>query len=79
MKSHAQTRLNTKYEAWDTVLDEQCRQEDEEIFCDETIANSYMLASIETKMVAAQRAKEDELAIEEYTRSTRLMMRRLSM
>jgi hypothetical protein len=78
MKSNAQTRMNTKYQAWDSVLDEQCRQEDEEIFDDETLANSYKLASIGTKMVAVQRAKEDEIAIAEYTRSTRLMMRRLS-
>jgi hypothetical protein len=79
MKSNAQPRMNTKDQAWDSVLDEQCRQEDQEIFDDETLANSYKLTSIGTKMVAAQRAKEDELAIEEYTRSTRLMMRRLSM
>jgi hypothetical protein len=79
MKANAQVRLDTKNQAWDTVLDEQCRQEDEEIFDDETLANSYKLTSVASKMIAAERAKEDELAIKEYTRSTRLMMRRMSM
>lgn len=79
MKANAQKRMNTKNQAWDTVLDEQCRQEDEQIFDDETLANSYKLTSVGTKIVAAQRAKEDEKAIAEYTRSTRLMMRRMSM
>ena len=65
-------KQDRKDDAWDTVLYEQYNQRLDGIYYDDDkMSQQYKLCSHGSKMDAIQRAKQDEIAIEKYTRSTR--------
>ena len=55
--------LETRYNAWDAVLDEQDRQAKKGIFNAESIANAYKLYTIASRRVAFERAAQDALEV----------------
>jgi hypothetical protein len=65
--------------AWDAVVLEQFIQQNKGSFDGETISMTYKFFARGSQEKAAERAKEDEAAIEIYQRDTRRMMRRMSM
>jgi hypothetical protein len=68
-----------KFQAWDTVMNEQYLQRQEGEFDDESLAKMYGLAARRSQREAQRRASKDEEEIKAYLRSTRRMCRRLSM
>ena len=68
-----------RYEALDSVLDEQEIQRSESDFNDDALAQAYKFSTISSRMEAAKRAQEDEKEIEQYMQSTREDMRKLSL
>mmetsp|Transcript_15786 Transcript_15786/g.24681 ORF Transcript_15786/g.24681 Transcript_15786/m.24681 type:complete len:369 (-) Transcript_15786:184-1290(-) len=71
--------LGRKYDAWDTVLDEQDHQRESGQFDDGHMANVYKFTTMQTQIEAEDRARQDVAAIENYLRDTRRLCRRLSM
>jgi hypothetical protein len=65
--------------AWYAVFLEQYEQRNEGVFDDEIVSKLYELSTVDSKMLAMQRGRQDAADIESYTKKTRLMMRRLSM
>ena len=68
-----------QYLAWKSVFLEQYHQRHTHQFCDETVSKIYHLAGNASRERAVHRARQDTVEAEKYTRSTRIMMRRLSM
>ena len=68
-----------RYEALDSVLDEQEIQRSEDDFNDDALAQAYSLSTIASRIEATERAQEDEKEIEEYMKSTREDFRKLSL
>ena len=68
-----------QYLAWKSVFLEQYQQRNMGHFDDESVANIYQLAASASQASAVHRARQDTVDAESYTRSTRIMMRRLSM
>jgi hypothetical protein len=75
------TSTQEKYrkDARDSVAEEQSHQRKQGIFDEERISENYKYASLQSKLVAAERGETDNAEIETYLRSTRKMMRRMSM
>jgi hypothetical protein len=70
-----------KNRAWDTVLLEQDEQELNGEFNDQRIADLYRSTTFQSPEKAAEKAMEDQKAVQDYLmtpRTTKLMMRRLS-
>ena len=68
-----------RFEAWDSVLDEQLLQQSSGEYDDEYIANVYRYATIDTQREANERALKDAKDIELYLKNTRKACRRMSM
>jgi hypothetical protein len=68
-----------QYFAWKSVFLEQHHQRNIGVFDDETVGTIYQLVTMPSQAIAVERAQQDTADIENYTRSTRTMMRRLSM
>mmetsp|Transcript_20867 Transcript_20867/g.49556 ORF Transcript_20867/g.49556 Transcript_20867/m.49556 type:complete len:449 (-) Transcript_20867:465-1811(-) len=62
--------------AWDSVLYEQDNQRLQRKYDDSRLADSYSQWTHESEEDAAERARQDEEAIENYTRKTRIDIRR---
>ena len=60
-----------KYNAWDTVLDEQEKQRQEGIFDEDMIAKMYKCSTVNSQHEAAERGKEDAAAIKNFMQATR--------
>lgn len=68
-----------KYKCWDTVLGEQNLQRQSCLFDDEYMANMYKFITAESQQEAERRAQQDEAEIQNYMRSTRKSVRRMTM
>jgi hypothetical protein len=68
-----------QYFAWKSVFLEQHHQRNTGVFDDETVGTIYQLVTMPSQAIAVERAQQDTADIENYTRTTRMMMRRLSM
>jgi hypothetical protein len=73
---HAAGRMRD--EASQAVWEEQHRQKNAGIFDEVQIMERYRMAGVQSILAAADRAEQDEADIEDYTRKTRRMMRRMS-
>ena len=73
---HAAGRMRD--EASQVVWEEQQRQKKAGIFDEVQIMERYRMAGVQSRLAAADRAEQDEADIEDYTRKTRQMMRRMS-
>jgi len=73
---HAAGRMRD--EASQVVWEEQQRQKNAGIFDEVQIMERYRMAGVQSLLAAADRAEQDEADIEDYTRKTRRMMRRMS-
>ena len=71
--------MNKKYDAWDAVLNEQYSQRESGTFDDVNIANVLRFKTMNSQREANLRAQEDAEEIEKYVRTTRRMMRSMSM
>jgi hypothetical protein len=69
---------DTIKDAIDTVLDEQDVQWDLGKRCEKTISQLYSLSSVDRKVEARTRAKQDVKAVKNYLKETRKDCRRLS-
>jgi hypothetical protein len=70
---------DTIKDAIDTVLDEQDVQWDLGKRCEKTISQLYSLSSVDSKVEARMRAKQDVEAVKNYLKETRKYCRRLSL
>jgi hypothetical protein len=68
-----------RFQAWDTVMNEQYLQQQDGEFDDDSLAVMYGYATRRSQREAQRRASKDAEEIEGYLRSTRLMCRRLSL
>lgn len=64
--------------AWDSVLDEQDIQRHHGSYDDDRLSSAYQQWTRDCEAQAAERAREDETAIESYIKRTRAMCRTLS-
>ena len=67
-----------KHSSWDTVILEQELQRNKGIFDEQCLASKYQCATANSQLLAQERAKEDEAEIQQYLRSTKRYVRRLS-
>ena len=67
-----------RYDAWDSVFDEQYLQRNEGTFDEEGMAFVYSQTSIDSKREARRLAMQDEKDIASYMSMTRKMYRRQS-
>ena len=79
LKSKRQQVMEQKYDAWDTVLDEQEVQRGSGTWDEEHMANVYKFATSQQSEAAVIQGKKDYAEIENYMRNTRKICRRLSM
>lgn len=68
-----------KHSSWDSVIVEQENQRNKGIFDDQCLARKYHRATANSQLLAQERAKVDEAEIQNYLRSTKRYVRRLSM
>jgi hypothetical protein len=71
--------LGRKYDAWNSVLDEQDQQRQSGEFDDGHMANVCKFSTLQNQKEAEERARQDAAEIENYLRTTRRQCRRLSM
>ena len=75
----ASNQTNYRNQAKMMVLEEQKKQvETGEYYNPEKLAEQYQFTTIQSKLEAVERAETDEAEIEAYLRSTRRMLRRMS-
>jgi hypothetical protein len=75
----ADLKLERKYDAWDSVLNEQDLQRSTGTFDDDDIAHAYKYSTAESSQEAVERAKQDEHDVRLYLRGTLVETRRSSM
>ena len=79
MQKNQEASMIKKYDAWDAVLNEQFSQRESGTFNDVNIANALRFKTMNSQREANLRAQGDADEIEKYVRTTRRMMRRMSM
>ena len=79
MKNRRRQSMEHKYNAWDSVLDEQDVQRGSGTWDEEYMANMYSDVTSQPKEEAAVQGQKDHTDIENYMKSTRNLCRRLSM
>ena len=77
--SRRRRSMEYKYNAWDSVLDEQDIQRDSGVWDEEYMANIYSYVTSQSKEEAAEQGEKDYDEIKNYMKSTRKLCRRLSM
>jgi hypothetical protein len=79
MQKNQEQSMVRKYDAWDAVLNEQYDQREEGNYSDDGMAHAYKFKTINSQRDANLRAQQDQEEVEKYLRTTRRMMRRISM
>ena len=78
LEKNRQNKEELRYQAWDSVLDEQDHQMHNGTFNEKSMADQYKLTAMQSRIEAQKRAKQDQDEVERYLKNTRRACRRFS-